>query len=279
MSRPDPSMSRSRPSPDIPPWVARGRGVASAQGSRGNAFRAMDPRQRVRRMMRAILTVFLVTFFLGALLSLMALWVFYRAVSYVPEFYAERSRWEEAELGKAYEVFIQRTNSLHAELRRKPEVEGILPEEEVNGWLAIQGPRLWGGDPALSVRRPRLQFSEKAILVGAEVQTRWFRGVAWAVLEPAVRGPDVIAIRFKEVRLGRIPIPTDRLPQLVVSGFLSEVAGHRATGFWETSEGRPVLVLQLDIAGDPRTPERIQIEDVRVGEKAMAVRLRLVRGR
>ncbi len=209
-------------------------------------------------------------------MALLALWALYRAMSFVPQFYADRVEWSESQLDEAHEVFIQRTFNTFSELKRKRELEEIFTEEELNGWIAIQGPRLWQRVATMRVSRPRLQLTDKAIWIGAEIHTNWLRGVLWAIIEPAVRGPNVVALKFREVRLGRLPLPTTRLSQLLVTGFLSETAGHRVAGFWETANGQPVLVLQIDVTPDPNSPERVEVEDLRIGPKAIAVKLRLV---
>jgi len=99
------------------------------------------------------------------------------------------------------------------------------------------------------------------------------------VLEPEVWGPNVIAIRVREARLGKLPLPTNRLMQYITSGLMAEVLrGSRAGAYWEISEGRPVLVLHLDLPSDRQSGQHLQIENLRVGEGVLAIHLAEVKG-
>lgn len=251
----------------------------AGEGRPGPATLPPHFRKKRRSVIRALLTVFFVTFVLGAVLAILVLWIVFRSIAYVPDFYQTRAAIADNQLEPIYDKFVDRVSAIVAELKRKKQTEAVFPEDELNGWLAVQAPRLWTGEAPVQVRQPRLKIGEKKLWLGAEIQARWLKGVVWCELVPEVRGPNVLAVRIDEVRLGRLPLPTDRLARLIVSGYLSETVGpQRATPFWEMgADGRPVLVLQLDPTPDPNSPDRIQIEGLRLGEGAAAVAFRIVR--
>ncbi|MCS7236680.1 MAG: hypothetical protein NZ899_00230 [Thermoguttaceae bacterium] len=235
--------------------------------------------RRGRRLVRTILTVFVTTFFLGALLAILALWVILRAIAYVPDFYRIGLSVPDSQLAPIYDKFVDRVSASVAQLKKNKAIEAVLPEDELNAWLTIQGPRWWRGETPVTIRSPRVRLGDKKIWLGAQVEMRWLKGVLWFAVEPEVRGPNVVAVRIEEARLGRVPIPTDRLARLVVSGYLTETVGpHRVTPYWEMgADGRPILVLHLDVTPDPNSPDRIQVDGFRVGEGAVAISLRIVR--
>jgi hypothetical protein len=218
--------------------------------------------------------VFLICFVSGALLSLVALGLLYRGITYVPEFYRERLTWSDSQLERAHEKFLERVSHAFAEVKRRKKFEVFITEEELNGWAAVQGPRFWPEDAEVRITNPRIHLQDRSLWIAAEVQTAVWRGVVWVVIEPEVRGPNILALRIREARLGRLPLPTNRLARYIVTGYLAEtLGGSRAAGFWETSEGMPVFVVQIEVSSDPASPERIQVENVRVGEGILAVEL------
>ncbi len=234
---------------------------------------------RARRVLRTVFGVFLVTFCLGALLALGLLAVVYRSLAYVPEFYLPRAQWSDAQIEEYHQKFLERVSVITTELKKRKSSQAVFREDELNGWIDAQGSRLAAADADLRIVKPRLQLADKAVWLAAEVQTRWAKGVLWAVLEPELRGPNVIAIRVREARLGKLPLPTNRLMQFITSGLMAEVLqGSRAGAYWEISHGRPVLVLHLDLVADRQSGHQLQVEDLRVGEGVLAIHLAEVKG-
>jgi uncharacterized protein YpmS len=265
--------SNSLSRPDRP---SEGRDSLGSFAKRGHSSGGEGPSawNRARRVLRTVLGIFLIMFCLGALLALAILGVLYRALAYVPEFYQVRTQWSGNQIEEYHRQFLERFSLATNELKKRKTSEIVFREDELNGWIEIEGKRLIPADATFRFVKPRIQLTDKAVWVATELHTEWAKGVAWAVLEPEVRGPNVIAIRIREARLGRVPLPTNRLIQYITSGLMAEVLrGSRAGAYWEISEGRPVLVLHLDLTSDPQSVQRFQIENLRVGEGILAIRV------
>jgi len=205
-----------------------------------------------------VLTTFLILIFLGAAITLIVAWVLYRALTYVPPFFAERLG-ERREIWKEpSDQFLQRATTLGNLIRKKQPWEGVFSEEQINGWLALEWPAQKPQFTDFELGETRVQLADNRVLVGTDVTFKYLKGVFWLQLEPILAEPNYLLIRIRDARLGRL-----RLPMTWVTEALTRVVTDvNQSHHWQQMDADPVLAVRFDFTEQlkGRRPQWTQLQ-------------------
>lgn len=208
----------------------------------------------------------------GAVLIVVAgigLFLFFRALHHVPEFYQEAVRGDPAkEKAGSHEMQLRA-----AELASHVQVAGrwrqTFTAEQVNGWLAVGrfqksegiSPEVQGIIPDALVD-PRVVIEPDGITLACRFDTgKAGQTVLWLKVDAYLTEENEIALRIRKARAGALPAPLD-----VVFKRLSEALAHaKCPARASQVDGDPVVLITLPPVGK-RGELTLQLDTLRLSD-------------
>jgi hypothetical protein len=177
-------------------------------------------------------------FIVGALVAISigaAVGALYWASQQSPPFYTEALSQDPAAARQASDVMLRRTAALVSDVRRRSEWQAIFTADQINGWLAYDVRK---NHPTLfppEITEPRVNLANDRL----QVAFRWHRPGWSAVVsleaELYLQDVNVVAVRIRRARAGKLPLPLGTL--------LDDVA--------ESGRDIGLAVDRQEIEGDP----------------------------
>ncbi|MCC7086462.1 MAG: hypothetical protein IT427_15790 [Pirellulales bacterium] len=158
----------------------------------------------------------------------------YWAGKYVPPFYAMAVDIDPEVAQTSSNAMLRQTAAVASDIRRGRTWQALFTAKQINGWLAYDVPR---NHPKLlpsEVHDPRIQIKDDLFKIAFRWHGSW-SSVVSCQLEIYLQEPSIIAIRIRQARAGKLPLPLDGLVQ----------------SFVDSARDAGVLVDQRQIDSDP----------------------------
>jgi len=203
----------------------------------------------------------------GLAVLVISLAAVYRAVRYTPEFYTHALATDPAALAAGRDRMLDRAAALASNIQKGGRWEAIFTTDEINGWLALELQRSYPDALPAEFRDVRVAIQSQQIMLACRYSHSSADTVLWVALEPYIAEPNVLALRIRKLRAGRLPLPMNRVLKA-----LSQAAEHSALPLqWRQAEGDPVALLSLPVEGnDHAAAVNIDTLELRQGELYLA---------
>jgi hypothetical protein len=220
----------------------------------------------VRRLWRRLLWAALALLLVLAV----ALWLLYRATQQVPEFYQQAlaASLPPAQLRAASDQLERQALELHNGARRLGRWQAVFTAQELNAWLAADLPQKFPQALPAGARDPRVQITPQHLQFACSYATEHWQTVVSVTAEVHLTDtPNELAVRIREVRAGRVPIPLKKVLDEV-----SRQAQQRSLPLqWSQEQADPVALIQLPLR-DAELPHReIRLESVTLRDGEVVV--------
>ncbi len=191
----------------------------------------------------------------------------YRAARYTPEFYSNALATEPAALAAGRDRMLDRAATLASDVQKGGRWEAVFTAEEINGWLALELGSSEANCLPAEFRDVRVAIQPEGIMLACRYSHASAQSVLWAALEPYIAEPNVLALRIRKVRAGRLP-----LPMKGVLRALSQAAERSSLPLeWRQADGDPVALVSLPVhSGDRAWLVHIDTLTLRQGELYLA---------
>jgi hypothetical protein len=190
----------------------------------------------------------------------------YWATQQAPPFYAQALALDPAKAHEASDGMLRQTAALTSDLRRSGQWQAVFSAEQVNGWLAYDVRKNHSALFPPDISEPRVAFGANGLQVGF----RWQRP-AWSTVvnleaDIYLHDVNVVAIRIRKARAGKLPLP--------LGGLLNEVIeSGREIGLQiehQQLEGDPLLLVSLPTSFD-QSGKRLSLELLELREGALYI--------
>ena len=172
---------------------------------------------------------------------LVALWGVYLASRHVPTFYSRAIATDQASLRQANDELGSRAAALASDVRRAGQWNALFTAEQINGWLAVDLPRLHPGALPDDVDRLRVAIEPGRVVVGFGLEHGGMSIVYSVEAELYVSESNVVAIRFVRARAGGLPMPLSQVLDSVTEAAQSMNLPLR----WVQIDGAPVALVTV----------------------------------
>src|SRR5262245_49594056 len=179
---------------------------------------------------------------LAAALLLAAFLAVRWAVRQRPRFYVHVLAGKQELQREAAQRFELQSIALHNALQHDGRWSLALSQEEINGWLAVELPEKFPALLPAGVSQPRICIAGHQVQVAVGLEQH---GIATVVSlfgdVDLTTQPNEVAVRIERVRAGIVPMPLNKLLDLI-----STLAADSGLAIrWTEVEGDPVLLLKL----------------------------------
>jgi hypothetical protein len=182
----------------------------------------------------------------------------YRSLSYVPPFYSQALEATAAELKRSSREMLRRTAALNNDVKRRGKWEALLTDEQINGWLAVDGPKNHPDLIPTQAHNPRVRIVPGRLLAGAEVEGM-VSAVVSVELDVRLTETNLLAVRIEKLRVGDVPWALDQIVDDVVAAARDWGIRVEQT----QNDGDPVLLLTMPGEFDERKVllERLELRE------------------
>jgi hypothetical protein len=203
--------------------------------------------------------------------------VFYRASQHVPEFYREALAAEPQAQAQAADTMFRKATSLNNDVQRVGQWQAVFTAEEINGWLAVELPRLAREQPDLlptAVHDPRVAIDPDGVTVAARLDRGGFSSVVALKLDVYVSEASSLVLRIRKVRVGAVPWSPRQVLDTVV-----EAARRAQRPVKLSHEGSdPIVLVPLSAFAREMPGKRLQVDTVKLESGKICVAGTTVRG-
>jgi uncharacterized protein YpmS len=209
---------------------------------------------------------------IGALLFLlaaagMALFLLYRATQYVPPAYEQALQLEPRSAARGSDEMLKRAADLSNRLRKEGAWQALFTQQQINGWLAVDLPQNHPESLPPSLSDPRVVIEQDQVVLFCRYEADAVRSVLSLTLEPYVPSPNVLAVRIRGARAGRVPLPLDDVLK-AISRWANDA---NVPLQWKQTDGDPVAQFTFDGVREAEGRQvRIDTLEVRPGEVFVA---------
>lgn len=192
-------------------------------------------------MRRRWFVVALAIVFFVALAGGVGLYFVYNASQEVPEFYAEAEAMPDTRADQKSDEFTGRALALAGDVEKEGSWTSIFSDDEINGWLAVD---LVEKHPNLlppNFERPRIKILDNHVQIGVKCELRGVKTVAWMDIEGQMTKDQELALRFRTIRAGAVPLPLSTILDAVKKAAETFEVPLR----WSTDNGDPIAIVGL----------------------------------
>ncbi len=178
----------------------------------------------------------------GILMALVALlgWC-YHALHNVPEFYETALATEAEDQRQASDEMLVNATALASVARQEGHWEQVFTDEQVNGWLAVDLAKNYPHVLPDTIRDPRVQITDQAVHLACGYERGTLKAVVTIELVPYIAGPNILAVRVKNIRAGLLPVPMGD----VLAGISRAAQKAEIQLSWQQADGDPVALITL----------------------------------
>jgi len=186
-------------------------------------------------------------------------WVYW-AVRQVPSWYRAATANDDRQAQhEASDAMEQRIADLVSGLETTGRWEVVFTEAQVNGWLAYGLPTKHPDALPEGFTDPRVRIEPDGISGACRAERGAVSGVVSLVVDAYLAEPNVVAVRIRRARLGRLPWPLGK----VLDGISQSACKAEVPLTWRQTAGDPVAIVHIpEVQGN----RRVRIEVVRLGD-------------
>jgi hypothetical protein len=192
------------------------------------------------------------------------LWV-YLASQHVPEFYRQSLEVDLRVSRKASDEMLQRTADLASDLRKDGHWQVVFTEAQLNGWLAVDRVENHPNAVPAEITDPRVHIEGSTLVVACRYRSGRVNSVVSLTLEPYLVRPNLLAVRVRKARAGRLPLPLNRILDAISEGV-------RRSNFhieWRQADSDPVAQISPPPPRDKGNV--VQIDAFRIADGKIVV--------
>jgi len=192
-------------------------------------------------MRRRWFLIFLTLLLIGVVATGVGMFGVYRAAQEVPDFYAEAVAMPETHADRLADKFTDQALALAGDVKKEGSWSSVFTDEQINGWLATH---LVEKHPTLlppNFERPRIKILDDHVQIGVRCEIQGVKTVAWMDLEGRMTTDHELAIRFRRIRAGSVPLPLSSILDAVKKAAESFELPLR----WSTQDGDPIAIVGL----------------------------------
>ena len=159
-----------------------------------------------------------VTFVLMAAAAGIGAYSLFRAAQQVPEFYSAALEMPPTVAEKACDQFSDQAFALANDVEKEGSWSALFTDEQINGWLATD---LVEKHPLLlppNFAHPRVKLLADHAQVGVRYTVSGVETVAWMDVDARMTDTHEIALRFRDIRAGAVPLPLATILDAVTTG-------------------------------------------------------------
>lgn len=185
----------------------------------------------------------------------------YWASQWVPPFYHDALAMHASDARHGSDLTIRDATALSNSLRKAGTWQATFAAGELNGWLAVDLPENHPDALPAAFHDLRVAITPRAIVLAC--RTRWAHipMVVWLTLEPYLAEPNVLAIRFRKIRAGRIPLPLKQILEAIDHGIRDTELRIQ----WRQADGDPVALISWPHPPGSKSPH-VQIATLQMGD-------------
>ncbi len=212
----------------------------------------------MRKPVRIVLLVLLVLVLLAGG-GMVAIWW---ASRHVPDWYREATESVDSEKQReASDQMLQRVADLASGLKKTGRWNVTFTAEQINGWMAVDlaqnHPNLL--PPGLS--DPRVVIEQDGITVACRASHGDLSSVVSLKVDVYLAEPNVIAMRIRRARAGRLPWPL----ATILDGTAEAARQHSLPLTWRRADGDPVALFTIPPVHD-EDGKLVRIEALQLGD-------------
>jgi hypothetical protein len=185
----------------------------------------------------------------------------YWAAQQAPAFYAQALAQDAGSSQKASDIMLRQTAALVNDLRRPGQWQAMFTAEQINGWLAYDVRKNHSHLFPPDISDPRVALGNDRLQIAFRWQRPGWSTIVSMEAELYLQEVNVVAIRIRNARAGKLPLPLGSL--------LNDVAASaREIGLeidQEQIDGDPLLLVTLpsayDNAGKQLSLESLELHD------------------
>jgi len=193
------------------------------------------------RQMRKAFRIAAVTLLVLVALVGAGLFGVYQASRYVPKFYQTALQTDVHAQAEASEQLSSRVTMLYSDTRQQGNWSAVFTTEQINGWLAVDLEEKHRDAIPEEIRQPRVEIDDKLLKLAVRIEEENLTTVLTLGVEAYVDEPNVIALRFRKIRAGALPVPRSEVIKYV--GQAAERLNLPLR--WSQTEGDPVALVTL----------------------------------
>lgn len=191
------------------------------------------------RLWRTLLWI-IAAFALASGVAIAATW----GVRWRPTFYVDALAMAPADARRGGDAALHHATSLSNAFHKPGSWRVAFEAWQLNGWLATDLVESHAKSVPAGFAAPRVGITPQQIVVAAEAHWAGVSTVAWIAVEPFLAEPNVVALRIRRIRAGRLP-----LPQKQVLAAINEAARNADLRIqWRQADGDPVALVTLPSA-------------------------------
>jgi hypothetical protein len=199
------------------------------------------------------------------LLATVALFVGYRAVGRVPDWYQQATETvEPARQRKASDEMERRVTDLASGVESTGKWKVLFTAEQVNAWLAVALKEKHPGLVPSDLTDPRVVIEPDGITVGGRFHRGSINSVVSLKIDVFLAEPNVVGARIRSARAGALPWPLGRVLDVIsLAARKSNVSLQ-----WRQTDGDPVALITIPPADKKK---RLRIESLQLGDGELFV--------
>lgn len=192
---------------------------------------------------------------------LLMLGVIYWAAQQAPEFYEETLHADPAKQAVASDAMLQQATALVSDAKNKDQWRTLFTADQINGWLAVDLPKNHADSLPAGVNDPRVQIQADELTLACRYEGNGMKTVLSLTVDVYLAKPNVIAVRIKKARAGRLPLPLDK-----VLATISQAAQQLDVPLqWQQEASDPIALFSIPPPRGNRD-KRIRVESVSLGD-------------
>ena len=187
-----------------------------------------------------------------------AAWIYW-AASRTPSWYEQAVVPQKPSVQKPKsEQMEQRAAELISGFETTGHWEVLITEEQVNGWLAYGLPEKHPDALPEGFAQPRIKIEPDGITGACRVERGAVAGVISIKVDVYLPEPNVVALRIRRARLGRLPWPLGK----ILESISQSARDSEVPLTWHQTDGDPVALIHVPlIKGDKRARiEKLQLD-------------------
>lgn len=211
-----------------------------------------------------------------ALAAAAGAYVLYRGSQRVPEFYRQALETDEETERQASLEMAANVSSLVNDVKKEGRWQAVFTAEQINGWLAVEASDEEAeGEQAQALiahpadflppylSDPRVAIEPEQLWIACRFERDDWTSVLSLPVEIYVPEPDVVALRFRQMRAGvvRLPLPLEK----ILEGVVRAAHEHQLQVYRGRIEGDSLIEISLPPLSD-EDEKVIRLDTLQLGE-------------
>jgi hypothetical protein len=185
----------------------------------------------------------------------------YHATQRVQPFYAQALALDPQVLDDGSREFESRATTIYSEVRHAGQWQTAFTADQINSWLAKQFPESSATGKDQKIIAPRIAIGDDTLAIGFRARRSMIEAVVSIDAVVKLTNDGCVAIRFKSVHAGALPLPAMQIADDVAKVCTDMKLPIR----WTQQDGQAVALVDLRLANQEKGPQ-VLIDRVALGD-------------